>query len=192
MADFKIAYDKTMGHEGRYANDPDDAGGETYMGISRRYHPHWDGWNIIDDKKGLGFPTNLAASKELDMEVMDFYEAIYWDVNLLDEVPSQSIANEMFDTGVNMGVSRATKFLQKSLNFLNRNGSLFEELIEDGDFGTKTLDAVKIILSHNDELVLLTMMNVLQGCHYMKYMKKSPVQEKYARGWFKRVILSKE
>ena len=47
MAEFKKAYDKTMGHEGGYVHDPDDAGGETYKGISRRYHPGWEGWKVV-------------------------------------------------------------------------------------------------------------------------------------------------
>jgi type VI secretion system secreted protein VgrG len=38
---FLKAFNTTMTFEGGYANDPDDAGGETYMGISRRYHPDW-------------------------------------------------------------------------------------------------------------------------------------------------------
>jgi len=38
-------------------------------------------------------------------------------------------------------------------------------------------------------LILLKIMNVLQGMHYISYMNKSPVQEKYARGWFGRVSL---
>ena len=37
MADFNIAFEITMGHEGGYSFDKDDAGGETYRGISRRY-----------------------------------------------------------------------------------------------------------------------------------------------------------
>ena len=39
MADFNDAFDETMGHEGGYVNDSNDAGGETYRGISRRFNP---------------------------------------------------------------------------------------------------------------------------------------------------------
>jgi lysozyme family protein len=114
----------------------------------------------------------------------------YWDVNLLDEFP-QAIANEMFDTGVNMGIGRAAKFLQECLNYLNRNGSLFDDLVVDGDVGPATMRALGKI-SESDMDILLTMLNVCQGRHYMEYMKKSPTQEKYARGWFKRVTIFKE
>ena len=189
MANFKEAYDKTMGHEGGYVNDRDDAGGETYKGISRVYNPSWYGWSIIDEVRiKMGFPNCLAVDIELQEAVEDFYKDKYWDVNRLDEFP-QSIAEEMFDTGVNMGIGRAAKFLQESLNYLNRNGSLFADLVVDGDIGTKTLLASGKVSTY--EHILLVMLNVCQGRHYMEYMTKSPIQEKYARGWFRRVTITK-
>ncbi|RLI58904.1 MAG: hypothetical protein DRO67_10285 [Candidatus Asgardarchaeum californiense] len=189
MASFKEAYDKTMKHEGGYVNDRDDAGGETYKGISRVYNPSWYGWTMIDEEKNRAdFPDCLNYDNELPEAVEDFYKDKYWDVNLLDSFP-QSVANEMFDTGVNMGIGRAAKFLQECLNYLNRNASLFNELVVDGDVGPATLNALSKVT--RDESILLLMLNVCQGRHYMKYMTKSPTQEKFARGWFKRVSFSK-
>jgi len=187
MADFSVAYEKTMGHEGGYVNDPDDAGGETYKGISRVYNPSWSGWAIIDIAKGEpNFPDSLESNMELQESVGLFYKDKYWDVNRLDEDTfAQSVGEEMFDTGVNMGVSRAGKFLQKSLNYLNRNGDLYDELVVDGKIGPASLDA--LAKCANDETVLMSMLNTLQGQHYMNYMDDSPSQKKYARGWFKRV-----
>lgn len=182
MADFKKAFEITMGHEGGYVYDPTDAGGETYRGISRRYNPQWEGWELIDKTK-----PNISHF-DLDLFVRKFYRVSYWDVNRLDEF-SQEIANEMFDTGINMGVVRAAKFLQRALNYLNRNGSLFPDLVDDGIIGSKTFSAMLRIAHAKDGEVLLKIMNVLQGMHYLDYMKKSPTQEKYARGWFKRVSL---
>lgn len=190
MADFQIAYEKTMGHEGGYVHDPDDVGGETYKGIARAYNGSWSGWNIIDSHKGdSNFPSSLDNIVGLQNSVHNFYKEKYWDVNRLDNVSDQDIAEEMFDTGVNMGVRRSAKFLQRSLNYLNRNGSLYNELTVDGAIGSASLSALNIVLGDGDERVLLTMLNVLQGQHYMNYMDKSPSQKKYARGWFKRVKL---
>ncbi len=184
MAKFDEAFNATMGHEGGYVNDPDDAGGETYRGIARKYNPHWEGWDIIDDTE-----PNIPDI-HLDIHVRKFYEERYWNVNLLDDFP-QSIANEMFDTGVNMGIGRAAKFVQESLNYLNRNGALFSDLVVDGDVGPATMNALSK-MSAGDMDILLVMLNVCQGRHYMKYMTKSPIQEKYARGWFKRVKITKD
>jgi len=189
MADFESAFLRTMIHEGGYSNDPDDSGGETYRGISRKYNPQWSGWDIIDREKGRAdFPSCLDYDKDLQNHVKAFYKDKYWDINKLDQFP-QSIAEEMFDTGVNMGVRRAAKFLQKALNYLNRDGDLYSELVVDGKIGTMTLSALSEIESDDDLDVLLTMLNVLQGQHYFDYMDNNPSQKKYARGWFKRVKL---
>lgn len=188
MADFEEAYKKTMGHEGGYVNDPDDVGGETYNGVSRVYNPSWSGWEIIDECKNMvscdQFPECLDDKDDLQESVHAFYKAKYWDVNRLDDFP-QDTAEEMFDTGVNMGTGRAGRFLQTALNYMNRNGSLFSELTVDGKIGPASLSA--LAKCQKDEDVLMAMLNTLQGKHYMEYMDKSPSQKKYARGWFRRV-----
>ena len=54
MANFNIEFEKLILAEGGYVNDSDDAGGETYLGISRKNNPNWSGWKLIDSiKKGV-------------------------------------------------------------------------------------------------------------------------------------------
>ena len=186
MANFNDAFYITMGHEGGWSNDKNDAGGETYRGIARNYHPSWVGWLIVDDTK-----PNISDDT-LEVVVKDFYKEHFWDVNKLDDFEAQDVANEMFDTGVNMGVLRAAKFLQECLNYLNRNSALYDDLVLDGKIGPASLSALSIIDPYDDTGILLVMLNVCQGRYYMKYMKKSSTQEKYARGWFSRVQITKE
>jgi len=188
MGDFDKAFKKTMMNEGGYVNDSDDAGGETYKGISRVFNPQWIGWEIIDQYKGDdNFPYRLYTIAGLQNNVESFYKDRYWNVNQLDEF-SQVLAEEMFDTGVNMGTERIAKYLQKALNYLNRNGMLYNELVVDGIVGRKTLFALNYLYRNgDDEEVLLTMLNALQGQHYMNYMDRNSTQKKYARGWFRRV-----
>lgn len=116
MANFKKAYEKVVKAEGGYVNDPDDAGGETYLGISRKANPNWKGWTIIDFTKnqyGTKNITNrLKNNSNLDKLVKSLYKTNYWDVFELDDVPSQTIANQMFDTCVNMGKSTAIGIAQ--------------------------------------------------------------------------------
>lgn len=181
MANFGISFDKTMGHEGFYSNDPTDAGGETYRGISRKFHPAWDGWEIIDIQK----PDIIHA--DLDPHVRQFYRDHYWNPNKLTNF-TQEISNEIFDSGVNMGIGRVAKYFQEALNYLNRNQVVFADLLVDGDIGNKTISAYKK-LPDTDRPVLLKILNILQGNHYLEYMKKDPTQEKYARGWLARVSL---
>jgi lysozyme family protein len=37
---FPEVFDRVIGHEGGYVNDPNDPGGETQWGISKRSYPH--------------------------------------------------------------------------------------------------------------------------------------------------------
>ena len=192
MANFDEAYDITLGHEGGYTNDPVDVGGETYKGVARRYYPDWIGWSIIDvAKTSFNFPHSLRDNDNLDILIKHFYKENYWNLFWGDQIPNQEVANEMFDTGVNMGVGRAVKYLQKSLNLLNRNRKNYPDIVEDGAFGDNTLLTLKIYLDMDDTSFLLKIMNILQGMHYIDYMTKSPTQERFARGWLKRVSISK-
>ena len=192
MADFKKEYDKTMSHEGGYVHDPDDAGGETYKGVARRFHPGWEGWSIIDGaKEESDFPKCLDLDMRLQSLIESFYKQHYWDCFQGDKIPSQRVAGELFDTGVNMGNKRAVKFLQRALNYLNRDGKMFPDMVDDGILGPGTLKSLSIILNKDGDDLLFKIMNVLQAQHYLNYMSKSPTQEKYCRGWFNRVTFSK-
>ena len=154
MVNFNEAFDITMGHEGGYTFDPNDAGGETYRGISRRYNPSWKGWHIIDrcDKSKI-------EDLDIDNMVRDFYRNHYWDKMLGNKIGSQMIANEMFDTGINMGIGRAIKFLQEGLNYLNRNEQLYPDLVVDGQIGNNTINALNTYLEKDKDGYLLKIMN---------------------------------
>lgn len=119
MADFKSAYKKIETVEGGYVFDPDDAGGETYKGISRKANPNWDGWISIDAIK-KAHPTTfkgiLKKTPELEKKVQDLYKDKYWDCFELDDVPSQLVAEQMFDTAVNQGQTAAIRFAQRVLD----------------------------------------------------------------------------
>jgi lysozyme family protein len=192
MANFEQAYDIVIGYEGGYVNDPDDFGGETYMGISRRYNPQWEGWNVIDDFKQAhpnDFPEGLELDDDLEYEVGKFYEMNYWDKMLLDDVNSQRIAEELMEIAVNMGVETATTFLQMGLNYFSENEELFEELDADGIFGPLTLNALQTYSKHYDDEPLLKLLNVFQAVKYMNIVDRHPEQGKFFEGWLKRITL---
>lgn len=120
MAEFDIAFKRTVNAEGGYVNDPDDKGKETYMGISRVYHSKEVMWNIIDvmKKQHSGSVLNhvLKQSSVVQNNVKSIYKKEYWDVLYLDNIKNQRIANEIFDDAVNRGVKSAVKVIQKLLN----------------------------------------------------------------------------
>lgn len=188
MAKFSPALQRTLEHEGRYSRHPKDRGGETYKGIARNRHPRWEGWTRIDRaRRRRGFPGNLESDADLQTRVGEFYRRTFWDPLQGDVLPDQAIATELFDSAVNMGITRATEFLQRALNVLNRDGKLYADLVVDGDLGPRTLAALRAYLKTDKAGLLLKILNVLQGARYIQLMDQSPGQEAFARGWFKRV-----
>jgi lysozyme family protein len=192
MAEFFTAYKRTMVVEGGYANDPTDAGGETWKGVSRRANPTWRGWDIIDrKKKEAGFPGSLKGDQELEAAVQDIYKKKYWDVYRLDDCPSQLIASEVFDTGVNMGVGASTKMLQRGLNVLNKGGTLYPDTKVDGDYGPGAHSAMQGFfrtVPSDRWIALYKILNCLQGARYIEIAESNSSQEKYMYGWLGRVF----
>ncbi len=192
MAIFRQAFDRTLLHEGGYVNDIVDPGGETYKGVARKRHRGWEGWGIIDSlKTDPEFPDVLDDHDGLQSKVRIFYRENFWNRIGGDLIPDQELANELFDTGVNMGPGQAVKFLQKALNLLNRNGKSYADIKVDRGFGEKTLGALNAFLNFDDSVLLLKVINLQQGAHYLKIMEKKPDQERFARGWLKRVSIDK-
>ncbi len=97
MNNFAIAVAIVLKHEGGYVNHPDDPGGETIYGISRRSHP--DVW-------AKGRPT-LEDAKRI-------YQRDYWLPIKADALPLP-VALILFDTAVNAGNRRAVILLQRAL-----------------------------------------------------------------------------
>lgn len=193
MAEFLEAYELTKVYEGGYSNRASDLGGETYKGIARKRHPTWEGWGIIDSLKGnIGFPSTAYSNRELDSMVIDFYRRNFWSVNKLSEFPSQLIANELFDTGVNLGTGKAALFLQRALNALNKEGTIYSDISEDGVIGPNTIKALTSCLKYKGEEFLYKLLNLQQGNHYFDLAREKKSQEANIYGWLTRVDFIKK
>lgn len=186
---FNTAYHVTEDFEGGYSNDPDDLGQETFKGISRKFHPAWSGWQIIDSKKeNIGFEDEVLYDEKLNEQVKQFYKSKYWDIFWGDKIHNKNVSVCLYDCCVNLGVVRTIKFLQISLNCLNRNEQLYDNLIVDGKMGSNTFRSLKIIIdSIYDVETLVKMIECQRGSHYIDLMISQPKQRKFARGWFKRI-----
>jgi len=90
--DFDKAIKFVLKWEGGYSNDPNDPGGETNFGISKRSYPE------LDISK-----LTLKQAKEI-------YYQNYWLKCGCDNLP-YPFNIIVFDTAVNMGRSRAKEFL---------------------------------------------------------------------------------
>ena len=112
-------------------NDPNDNGGETYKGISRRANPKWSGWKIIDGykKKYKDFKKKLDSDNELQKCVKSLYRSNYWNPIKGDDLVHQDMAEEMFDAAVNFGITKAIKLAQKTVGF-EQSGVMTNILVE--------------------------------------------------------------
>lgn len=90
--DFDKALKFVLKWEGGYSNDPNDPGGETKFGISKRSYPE------LDISK-----LTLEQAKEI-------YYQNYWLKSGCNELPFP-FNIVVFDTAVNMGRRRAMEFL---------------------------------------------------------------------------------
>jgi len=165
--------------EGGYVNNPSDSGGATRYGITEAV------------ARENGYTGDM---RELPKEIaFKIYEDKYWEPLYLSaiEMMSSGIAEELADTGVNMGVERAAKFLQRSLNVLNNKGKIYPDLTVDSQLGVKTLRALGDYLAYRGtegEHVLLKMLNSLQGSFYVVLSERREKDEAFVFGWFKHRI----
>lgn len=159
--------------EGGYVNDPSDSGGETNFGIT------------IDVARKFGY---MGSMKDLSRNTaVVIYTEKYWESikghSLL--ILSEKVAEEAFDTSVNMGPSRAAKFLQRSLNALNASGRI-HDLKVDGDIGYATTSRLKEYLDERgDDETLVKMLNCLQGAFYVELSERREKDKRFIYGWFK-------
>ena len=95
---FTRALTFTLKWEGGYSNDPNDPGGETKWGISKRAHPELDIKNLTEGEAAKIYHTN------------------YWTPLKCDKF-DLPMAVCVFDTAVNCGVHRTTKLLEGCTTF---------------------------------------------------------------------------
>lgn len=98
---FPDAFRRTIIHEGTgpAAAHPDDPGGLTKYGISRRAYPDLDIEHLTLD------------------QAREIYRRDWWDAMRLGELPER-IAFAVFDAAVNSGRRQAALWLQRSLGIL--------------------------------------------------------------------------
>ena len=90
---FDIAFDRLMGNEGGYVNNPKDPGGETMWGISKRSYPNVD-------------IAKLTREGAKAIYLRDFWLVIDADA---------AIKFQVFDFAVNSGIQTALRKLQSAV-----------------------------------------------------------------------------
>lgn len=113
MSIFDTAINRLLGHEGGYVNDPQDPGGQTKFGISKRSYPNLD-------------IKNLTREQAVAIYHRDFWTKV--DADSLQE----GIGFQLLDFAVNSGPSTAIRALQRAIR-----------VADDGHVGPVTLAAIK-------------------------------------------------
>ena len=164
--DVNALIDALIEREGGFVADRADRGGPSRFGITEA---------VARANRYRG--AMRAHPRE---EAAALYKRLYWLRPRLNEVASRSgrIAEELFDTGVNMGPAVAVTFLQRALTALNRNGKDYPDLVPDGRIGPHTLAALDTFLDlrgrTGGETVLLRALEALQGERYLRLAERRP------------------
>ena len=116
---FSEAIEVVLRHEGGYVNDPNDPGGETNFGLSKRSYP------------------NLQIAALTRDQAMAIYKQDFWNPFPYENIPS-SVATKLFDLAVNMGSLQAFKLLQRAVRAVSGH-----PLLEDGRLGPTSLEAIR-------------------------------------------------
>ncbi|MCF6211703.1 MAG: N-acetylmuramidase [Gammaproteobacteria bacterium] len=158
MADFNKAIGKTLAHEGgaKFTDDPIDRGGATKYGISQRAYPNVDIRNLTEQ------------------QARDIYKRDYWDRIRADEITSQAIAENIFDTAVNMGVRTASRLAQVALDIEPADGII-------GSQSLKTIDTA-------DESSFIANYTIAKIARYTYICNRNKSQKKYLLGWINRAL----
>ena len=127
MTKFLEIFDRIIGVEAGYVNNPQDPGGETKWGISKRSYPNID----------IATLTRGGA--------MDIYYRDFWLVIEADKM-SKALAFQCMDFAVNSSIQTAIRYLQRAIG-----------VADDGHVGPVTLsklsatDTNDVILNFNAE-----------------------------------------
>ena len=179
--DIENVLDQLIEREGGYVDHPDDLGGPTNFGITESV-AHAAGHIVTVD-----LLTEFVAR--------EIYRTQYYSNPSFDRVAAlcYAVAVELVDTGVNMGVVTAVKFLQRSLNALNNKARFYSDIDTDGYIGNQTIAALKKYLDHRGSVgedVLLKAINCLQGARYIELSEAREDNESFTYGWLReRVVI---
>lgn len=163
-----------VGREGGFVDNPDDRGGATRWGITERV------------ARAHGYQGDMRQlPRETALAILD---ADYWTGPRFDQVAaiSTTLAEELCDTGVNMGPAVQAAMLQRWLNVFNLKGSLYPDLAADGQIGPRTIAALQLYLKargKEGEAVLLKALNSSQAVRYLELAEQREANETFVYGW---------
>ena len=148
-----------LAHEGGFVNHPQDPGGMTNLGVTKRVWEEWVGHDVDEKQMRALTPETVAP----------LYKRKYWDAVRADDLVD-GVDYCVFDVAVNSGPGRAIKFLQSCVG-----------TTPDGGFGPATMAAVK--KSEEDPARLIE----LYCAKRLEFLQSLKTFETFGKGWSRRV-----
>ena len=159
---------RVLRNEGLYSNNKKDSGNETYMGISRKYFPKWNGWKVLDSLSDKNIKNELLVESAIIFYTENFYNPMK-----IDGINSDEVKYQILDTAVNMGKVTTIKMLQ-----------IVVGVTADGIIGNQTLNAVNML----DEEKLLLRFKLSKVARYAYLANKYPKNKVFLSGWINRTL----
>jgi lysozyme family protein len=168
--------DDVLRKEKGFVDHPDDRGGPTNWGITQ-VRARAEGYDGLMEDMPEAFARLIYRKRYITEPQFDKVALI-----------SESIANELIDTGVNMGPARPAEALQRLLNIFNQKGTRYRDVFPDGRIGPVTLEALRKYVRFRGaegERVMVKALNCLQGAKYLEFSENDEDQESFSYGWFR-------
>ena len=148
--------------EGGFVDDPDDAGGATYAGVTLKvFRSYYGGDRTVEDLKGIS-----------NIEWCNIMKTGYWDRLQADRIESQGVAEMLADWAVNSGVRPAVKGVQGLLG-----------VRQDGIVGDMTIAA----MNGEDPQRLFYDIKAARKQYYMDIVERKASNAKFLKGWLNRL-----
>ena len=164
QSNFELCLKKMLAHEGGFVNHPQDPGGMTNLGVTKRVWEEWVGHEVDEKQMRALTPETVAP----------LYKRKYWDAVRADDLVA-GVDYAVFDVAVNSGPGRAVKFLQSAVG-----------VTADGGFGPATLAAVKKVEEDPARLI------ELYCAKRLEFLQSLKTFETFGKGWSRRVAEVKE
>lgn len=158
---FDEAFNFVVKNEGGYADDDDDKGGETFMGISKATYPSLDIKKLTID------------------QVKEIYKKDFWNASFIPAIGHRELSIYLFDWMVLCGEGQLSVIFQRAINATGNS------IFIDGEVGKQTLSAYKKINNHEGFLWVLRAEMI---SYFYDICKNDPTQKKFLKGWIARVF----
>ncbi|MGJ8513124.1 glycoside hydrolase family 108 protein [Carnimonas bestiolae] len=160
-----------VGVEGGYVDDPSDPGGKTNHGITEK---------VARQHGYQGNMRDLTVSQADKIYYQDYIEKPGFGP-FLDIQPA--VAHKLIDAGVNTGPANASRWLQRSLNALNRGGKDYANISVDGKVGPATIGAYQSLAKRRGDVKACEMTIKLLDAQQAGYYASLNTSDTYLPGW---------